>query len=46
MGKSKTCCQRFLSKKKACKDCPLVLNLPKKKMKKRLKKLREAAKAA
>ena len=39
MAKTK-CCKKFLRKKKACKNCPLVKDLPKKKRKKRIKKLR------
>lgn len=41
MGKSKKCCQKFLKKNKACKDCPLLAGLGKKAAKKRIKTLRQ-----
>lgn len=39
----KKCCQRYLRKSSACKDCPIIAPLPKKERKKTIRKLRRKA---
>ncbi len=41
MAEKTRCCERFLREKKACKGCPQMSGLGKKKRRKRIKKLRQ-----
>ena len=44
MGTKKKCCQRYLRKTRACKDCPIVAPLPTKKARRKaVRKLRKKA---